>query len=76
MPAASIEERLSAVETELDEIKKHLRPGGDPNETPWWERHFGAFKDSAYYDDAMRLGEDYRKHQPTAADAEPDNVST
>lgn len=41
---------------------------------PWWEHHFGAFKDSPYYEEAMQLGAEYRRSQPTAADEREDDV--
>lgn len=37
-------------------------------EKPWWEQWFGAFKDDPDFDEAVRLGADYRKAQPNAAD--------
>ena len=74
MPSATLEERMSAVEAELAEIKRRLprRKGGDS--TPWWERHFGAFKDDPAFESAVRLGEEYRKAQPNPADS-PDAVT-
>jgi hypothetical protein len=37
-------------------------------ERPWRHRHFGAFKDDPTFDEAVRLGAEYRKAQPNAAD--------
>jgi hypothetical protein len=68
MATATVEERLMAVEVDLDEIKKQLKEIKPAAKTPWWNLHFGAFKDSPYYDEAMRLGAEYRRAQPTAAD--------
>ena len=36
-------------------------------EIPWYERWKGAFRDDEIYDEAMRLGAEYRRSQPTAA---------
>lgn len=30
-------------------------------ETPWWERIVGTFRDNPEYDEAMRLGREYRE---------------
>lgn len=35
---------------------------------PWWEKITGTFKDDPEYDEAMRLGAEYRRSQPTAAE--------
>ena len=40
---------------------------------PWWEQWFGVFKDDPTFDEAVRLGAEYRKSQPNAADS-PDAV--
>ena len=40
---------------------------------PWWDHWFGAFKDDPTFDEAVRLGVEYRKSQPNAADS-PDAV--
>jgi hypothetical protein len=42
-------------------------------QTPWWEKHAGAFQDDPLYDETVRLGAEYRKSQPNAAD-NPDAV--
>jgi hypothetical protein len=75
MAAATVEQRLTAVEEELSEIKKQLGSIKPAAEIPWWDRHFGAFKDSQYYEEAMRLGLEYRHAQPTAADDGVGDVS-
>jgi hypothetical protein len=70
--AASVEDRLTVVETELNELKKQVRSVGPPAAIPWWEEWFGAFKDDPDYDEAVRLGAEYRKAQPTADDNDDD----
>jgi hypothetical protein len=72
MTTASVEERLTAIEKELAQLKKQLAMEKPQATMPWWERRFGAFKDDPIYDEAARLGAEYRKSQPTPAD---DNVS-
>jgi hypothetical protein len=61
MATLTLEERLTAVEQELADIKRKIiicAPAGDQ---PWWEQRFGAFADSPEYDLAMRLGREYRE---------------
>lgn len=56
MPGSSVEERLTAVEIELEELKQRLATEIGSKESPWWERHFGAFRTSSHFEDAIRLG--------------------
>ncbi len=54
----SIEERLSALEAEVTEIRKHL---STDDHSPWWEKIYGTFAESEEYEEAMRLGREYRE---------------
>ena len=67
MAALSLEDRMTVLEAEVARLKEQLI-GKDQNTIPWWERRFGAFKDDPMYDEAMRLGAEYRASQPTPAD--------
>ena len=67
MATASIEERLTALETELDRLKLRIEPDPAPTE-PWWAKWMGAFENDPYFDEAMRLGAEYRRSQPLACD--------
>jgi hypothetical protein len=67
MAGISLEERVAALEQEMARLKQErASTAGRP--LPWWEQRFGAFKDDPLYDEAMRLGEEYRRSQPTPAD--------
>jgi hypothetical protein len=67
MATLSLEERVAALETEVARLKRE-RPGTSQTSPPWWERRFGAFRDDPMYEEAMRLGAEYRRSQPTPAD--------
>lgn len=56
----SVEERLSNLEEEVARLKEAGR-NGDANALPWWERIRGSFKDDPDYDEAMRLGRQWRE---------------
>ena len=73
MATKSLEERVAELEAQVSRLLNTKAP--EDKEIPWWERRFGAFKDDPYYDEAARLGAEYRRAQPTAADAESGNVS-
>ena len=63
---ATLEERVSELEAKMEKV---LAEKSEPeSEAPWWERMFGAFKDSPNYESAVRRGAEYRKAQPNAAD--------
>lgn len=51
-----LERRLTALEQEVARMKAQT---SDP--LPWWERIAGAFANDPYYDEAMRLGRNYRR---------------
>ena len=57
----TIEQRLSALEKEVAELKKDRR---SPSSGKDWHRRIGKFKDDPDYDEAMRLGRQYRRRQP------------
>lgn len=62
----TLEERVSALEEQIARLlekKQAINP-----KLPWWQARYGAFKDDEMYDSAMRLGEEYRRSQPTAAE--------
>jgi len=68
MATASLEERVAALEAEVERLKQARMGEPAKTEMPWWERRFGAFKDDPMYEEAMRLGVEYRRSQPTPAD--------
>ncbi len=67
MAAVSLEERVAALEIEVARLKQERTQAAEAA-APWWEQRFGAFKDDPAYDEAMRLGAEYRRSQPTPAD--------
>ncbi len=75
MAAGTVEERLSAMETELQELKQQIRDNGSEEISivPWWEQRFGAFAGSKEYEEAERAGREYRESQRDY-DAESDET--
>ena len=61
MPVASLEERMSALEAEVAELKKRLKAEPQRAAVPWWERRFGAFRDDPLYDEAAERGARLRR---------------
>jgi len=61
MTTEALEERLTAVEQELARIKDQITGSGSQGTPAPWERLFGSFADSEAFDEAVRLGREYRE---------------
>lgn len=53
--ASSMEKRLSALEGEVERLKAQL------DKRPWWEQIAGTFANDPMFEEAMRLGREYRE---------------
>ncbi|MGI4787833.1 MAG: hypothetical protein ACRYFS_03180 [Janthinobacterium lividum] len=63
MSTQTIEERLTAVETELQQLKQARASDKPGNAVPWWEQIRGQFKDDPHYMEAMRMGREWRESE-------------
>ena len=54
-----LEERLSAVEAALAEMKGRL----DKSCKPWWKEWMGAFQDDPLFEQAIKHGNEWRNQQ-------------
>lgn len=68
MAGISLEERMTALEAEVAELRRKIGGGAQPTDAPWWQQRAGAFRDDPLYDEAARLGVEYRRGQATPAD--------
>jgi hypothetical protein len=57
-----LEQRLSAVESELALLKNQLKK----TTVPWWREWMGAFQDDPYFEQAMKYGQQWRRGQKLA----------
>jgi hypothetical protein len=62
----TLETRVSQLEAQVAQLLAEKKTGR--TDVPWYERWKGAFQDDEMYDEVMRLGAEYRRSQPTAAD--------
>lgn len=70
MATITLEERIATVEAELERLKSRFS-GEDTNEKcPGWKRILGTFADSEGFEEAVRIGREYREAQPLADEAE------
>jgi hypothetical protein len=61
MATGTLEERVTAIEAELARLKKQLAREELRTDVPWWKEIWGTFKDDPEYEEAMRLGREYRE---------------
>ncbi len=61
MAALSLEERMTALEAEVQQLKQRQELDKSDDAIPWWEKIRGQFKDDPAYDEAMRLGREWRE---------------
>jgi hypothetical protein len=60
-----LEERLTLLEAEVDRLKRKIDL--TPAASPWWEKIAGTFAENSAYDEAMKLGREYRESDRTSA---------
>lgn len=60
MSTRSVEERLSVLEAEVARLQQKV-DSASVEQKPWWEKIWGTFKDDPEYEEAMRLGREYRE---------------
>jgi hypothetical protein len=67
MATEQLETRVSALEVEIARLKKRLAEK-PPSRRPWWKEIAGGFANDPIFEEAMRLGERYRRSlRPTKA---------
>ena len=74
MPTPTVEERLTALEREMIQVKERLESQHNQPSNPWLDHVYGAFKDDPLFEEAVRYGREWRETQ-NRIDAEEDNVS-
>jgi hypothetical protein len=65
----TLEQRVSELENQIRQVLEREKRTEPIGTEPWWKRHSGAFENNRLYDEAMRLGSEYRRAQPTPADS-------
>jgi hypothetical protein len=60
MAAISIERRVAALEAEVAWLKARIEATEKPAD-PWLEKVWGSFANDPVYEEAMRLGREYRE---------------
>ena len=63
MTLETLENRLNAMEAELAQIKQQLQTEKSATTPHPWEKIFGSFANSEGFEEAVRLGREYRNAQ-------------
>jgi len=66
MLATYWEERITALEREMREVKSVLKTVSGTQQ-PWWERLAGTFKDDPLFDEIVEAGAEYRRSMASRA---------
>jgi hypothetical protein len=61
MPAQKLAERVAALEAEVARLRKSVEGQAAKEEDPWWKQIWGSFANDPMYEEAMRLGREYRE---------------
>ncbi len=72
MATEALKERVAALENELMQIKQELAAEGSHSTPAGWEKIFGSFANSEGFDEAVRLGREYREAQNVQGDETAD----
>lgn len=62
MSNTELENRIAVLEKEVAFLKQKIEKEEKPKEA-WWKQRMGMFADDPIYDEAMRLGREYRLAQ-------------
>ena len=71
MATTSLEQRVAVLEVEVARLKQE-RTGATALPKPWWEEIRGTFKNDPAYEEAMRLGRQWREAQRPEYDQDGD----
>ncbi len=70
MATPTLEERVAALETRLEQIEHRQEPDKSDETIPWWKRIVGIYQDNPDFEEAVRLGREWREAQsPPEEDA-------
>ncbi len=60
MSAQTIEERLAAVETKLEQLEREKVSDKSDEDVPWWKRIVGIYANSPEFEEAVKFGREWR----------------
>ena len=72
MAARTLEDRVTIIEQELERLKQQLQAAKLQDTEPRWKQIVGVFKDDPLFDEAERLGREWRESQRMEYDDDAD----
>ncbi len=72
MTLETLENRLNAMEAELAQLKQQMQTIKPQETEPRWKQIIGVFKDDPLFDEAERLGREWRESQRMEYDDDAD----
>lgn len=57
----TLEQRIIALEHELQQMKSKLNMTDEPLQQQWWEKCAGTFKNDPVFDEIVEAGKNYRR---------------
>ncbi len=63
MSIPTLEERVAALEAELAQLRTQQMGEAAVKEVPWWKKIVGVFQDDPAFEEAVRLGREWREAQ-------------
>lgn len=59
----SLTDRIERLEEQVSRLSKQVDAAGPTPETAWWKKIVGVFANDPEFEEAMRLGREYREAQ-------------
>ena len=61
MAAPSLEERVAVLEAQIKQLNQQQTASETAASSPWWEKIAGIYQDDPAFDEAERLGREWRE---------------
>ena len=68
MATLSLEERMTALEAEVQQLKQRQEPDKSDASVPWWKKIVGIYEDDPEFEEAVRFGREWRESQGMLGD--------
>ena len=65
MATTPLEERVATLEAEMAGLRARLPQTTSASQVPWWKKIVGVYKDDPEFEEAARLGREWRRSTHT-----------